>query len=110
MLFTLGLALLVSVITVHFRDMRDLLGNVLQLWFFATPILYPLGNVPERMQPVMKLNPFTHLARAYQEVLFLPGPFTEARSLLIVGGFALALLLIGFAVFDRLRDTLPEAV
>ena len=85
MLFTLGLALLVSVITVHFRDMRDLLGNVLQLWFFATPILYPLGNVPERMQPVMKLNPFTHLARAYQEVLFLPGPFTEARSLLIVG-------------------------
>ena len=110
LILTLALALLISVITVHFRDMRDLLGNLITLWFFATPILYPLSKVPERMQPVMKLNPFTHLARAYQEVLFLPGGFTEASNLLLLGAFSLALLLISLAVFDRLRDTLPEAV
>lgn len=110
LLLTLALALLVSVITVHFRDMRDLLSNFITLWFFATPILYPFEKVPERMQPIMKLNPFTHLARAYQEVLFLPGPFTEAGHLLLLGAFSLALLLISLALFDRLRDTLPEAV
>jgi ABC-type polysaccharide/polyol phosphate export permease len=110
LIFTLGLALLVSVITVHFRDMRDLLGNLMTLWFFATPILYPLSKVPERVQPVMRLNPFTHLAQAYQDVLFIPGPFSEARNLMLLGAFSLALLLIGFAVFDRLRDTLSEAV
>ena len=110
LILTLALALLISVITVHFRDMRDLLGNFMTLWFFATPILYPFEKVPERMQPIMKLNPFTHLARAYQEVLFLPGPFTEATNLLLLGALSLALLLISLALFDRLRDTLPEAV
>jgi lipopolysaccharide transport system permease protein len=110
LLLTLALALLVSVVTVHFRDLRDLLGNVLTLWFFATPIVYPLSAVPGNLQPLMKLNPFTHLARAYQDVLFFPGPFTEARHVLLLGVSALVLLLIGFAVFDRLRDTLPEAV
>jgi len=110
LIMTLGLALLVSVITVHFRDMRDLLGNLLTLWFFATPIVYPLASVPGNLQPLMKLNPFTHLARAYQEVLFFPGPFTEARHMLLLGALSLVLLLIGLTVFDRLRDTLPEAV
>jgi ABC-type polysaccharide/polyol phosphate export permease len=110
LILTLGLALIVSVITVHFRDMRDLLGNLLQLLFFATPILYPLSAVPANLQPVMKLNPFTHLALAYQDVLFTPGPFTEARNLLLVGAIALVLLFVGLAIFDRLRDTLPEAV
>ena len=43
LLLTLGLALLVSALTVHFRDVRDLLQNVLTLWFFATPIIYPLS-------------------------------------------------------------------
>jgi lipopolysaccharide transport system permease protein len=110
LILTLAIALLVSVITVHFRDMRDLLGNLMTLWFFATPILYPLSKVPERMQPIMKLNPFTHLAEAYQEVLFLSGPFTEARNLLLLGALSLVLLLISLTLFDRLRDTLPEAV
>ena len=43
LVLTLGLALLVSALTVHFRDVRDLLANLLTLWFFATPIIYPLS-------------------------------------------------------------------
>jgi ABC-type polysaccharide/polyol phosphate export permease len=107
---TLGVALIVSVITVHFRDMRDLLANVLQLLFFATPILYPLSAVPADLQPLMKFNPFTHLARAYQDVLFNEGPFSQGRNILILGVCALVLLFAGLFIFDRLRDTLPEAV
>src|SRR4051794_38910969 len=41
LIFTAGLALLLAALTVHFRDIRDLLANVLMLWFFATPIIYP---------------------------------------------------------------------
>ncbi len=107
---TLGLSLLVSVITVHFRDMRDLLSNLLQLLFFATPILYPLTSVPEHLRFFLKLNPFTHLAIAYQQVLFVEGPFVEWRNLVVIAGCALVALVVGFAFFDRLRDTLPEAV
>jgi ABC-type polysaccharide/polyol phosphate export permease len=41
LLLTLGLALVLSALTVHFRDLRDILANVLTFWFFATPIIYP---------------------------------------------------------------------
>ena len=40
-LFTVACALILSALTVHFRDIRDILSNVLTLWFFATPIIYP---------------------------------------------------------------------
>jgi ABC-type polysaccharide/polyol phosphate export permease len=110
LVLTVGLALLVSALTVHFRDVRDLLANLLTLWFFATPIIYPITQAPERVRRLLNLNPFTHLAIAYQEVLFMPGPFMQGKRLLAVGAASLVVLLFGYFVFDRLRDTLAEEV
>ena len=62
LLLTLGLALILSALTVHFRDLKDILGNVMTLWFFATPIIYYWKNAPEQIRPFLNLNPFTHLA------------------------------------------------
>jgi len=110
LLLTTGLALLVSALAVHFRDVRDLLQNLLTLWFFATPIIYPLERVPDAMRWWLNLNPFTHLAVAYQEVLFRSGPFTGGTRLLAVGGMALGACAAGYFVFDRLRETFAEEV
>jgi ABC-type polysaccharide/polyol phosphate export permease len=110
LILTLGLALLVSALTVHFRDVRDLLANLLTLWFFATPIIYALSQVPEPVRGYLNLNPFTHLAVSYQEVLFRSGPFTQWPRLLAVGAVSLLVFVMGYFVFDRLRDTLAEEV
>ena len=110
LVLTMGLALLVSVLTVRYRDVRDLLANGLTLWFFATPIVYSLSDAPASVRPWLNLNPFTHLAMAYQEVLFVPGPFTGWRRLGAVAAASVAVLAAGYAVFDRMRDTLPEDV
>ena len=110
LVLTLGLALLVAALTVHFRDVRDLLSNLLTLWFFATPIIYPLSQAPEEVRWMLNLNPFTHLAISYQEVLFRPGPFMQWKRLLAVGAFSAMVLLLGYFVFDRLRETLAEEV
>ena len=110
LLLTLGIALFVSAITVHFRDVRDLLQNLLTLWFFATPIIYPLSMAPASIQRLLNLNPFTHLAVAYQDVLFRPGPFLERWRLGVVALAAVVMFAIGYFVFDRLRDTLAEEV
>ena len=110
LILTVGLALLVSSLTVHFRDVRDLLSNLLTLWFFATPIIYPLSQAPADVQRLLNLNPFTHLAVSYQEVLFRPGPFTQWPRLLTVGGVSIVVFLVGYFVFDRLRETLAEEV
>jgi ABC-type polysaccharide/polyol phosphate export permease len=106
---TLGLALLLSALTVHFRDLRDLLSNLLTFWFFATPILYTLSAVPPGVRGMMSLNPFAPLAMAYQEVLYTRGPFTAWTHLLAVAGGSILLLFVGYFLFDRLRDTLAEA-
>jgi lipopolysaccharide transport system permease protein len=110
LVLTLGLALLVSALTVHFRDVRDLLSNLLTLWFFATPIIYALSQVPDSVRRFLNLNPFTHLAVSYQEVLFLAGPFAQWPRLLAVGAGSLLVFGMGYFVFDRLRDTLAEEV
>jgi ABC-type polysaccharide/polyol phosphate export permease len=107
---TLGLALIVSALTVHFRDLRDLLSNLLTLWFFATPIIYPLSEAPASVRPFLNLNPFTHLAVAYQEILFVRGPYAQWPRLLLLGALSLGVLAIGYVTFDRLRDTLAEEV
>ena len=110
LVLTLGLALLVSSLTVHFRDVRDLLSNLLTLWFFATPIIYALSQVPDSVRRLLNLNPFTHLAVSYQEVLFRAGPFSQWPRLLAVGAGSLFVFGVGYFVFDRLRDTLAEEV
>ena len=110
LLLTIGLALVVSSLTVHFRDLRDLLGNLLTLAFFATPIVYPLSQAPAWSRRFLELNPFTHFAIAYQEVLFVPGRFDGWRRLLALAGVSVVVFLVGYFVFDRLRDTLAEEV
>jgi len=111
LVFTIGLSLFLSALTVHFRDLRDVLANVLTLWFFITPIIYPWFQ-PE-LQPyrtLFDLNPFTHLAVSYQELLFFTGDFGHWRWLLALGGVSIAVFLAGYWLFDRLRDSFAEAV
>jgi len=111
LLFTCALALIVSALAVHFRDIRDILANVLTLWFFATPIIYPMSLETVQMyKPLYNLNPFTHLAVSYQEILFYYGPIGHWKWLLALGGASLVLFLAGYWLFDRLRDSFAEGV
>ena len=115
-LFTTALALILAALTVHFRDIKDLLANVLTFWFFATPIIYPMTQANEAASELgwaknlLNLNPFTHLAVSYQEILFYPGPFGHWRWLVALGGASVVLFLIGYFLFDRLRDSFAEEV
>lgn len=110
LLFTIGLALLLSALTVHFRDIRDLVANLLTLWFWATPIVYSFSQVPAGVRPLLEFNPLTHLVVAYQQVLFVPGPFSAWPQVPWLAALSLAAGAAGYFVFDRLRDTLPEDV
>ena len=102
------LALLLSSRSVHFRDLRDLLGTALPLWLFAPPLIYPDTHAPERYRWLLDLNPFTHLAVAYQAILFSPAPYVEGRRLAILGVVAVGVFAAGYAVFDHLRETFAE--
>lgn len=109
-LFTVGCALFLSALTVHFRDIKDILANILTLWFFGTPIIYPYFNAPAIAKRFLNLNPFAHLAISYQEILFFPGPFGHWRWLVALGIASAAWFLAGYWTFDRLRDSFAEEV
>jgi len=59
---------------------------------------------------LLKLNPFTHLAITYQEILFFNGPVGHLKSLLLLGVASVALFFVGYFLFDRLRDSFAEEV
>jgi ABC-type polysaccharide/polyol phosphate export permease len=117
LLLSLGLALILSALTVHFRDIKDILSNVITLWFFVTPIIYPMSEItapasatPRWAKPLINMNPFTHLAISYQEILFYPGPFGHWKWLIALGVGSLLLFLLAYFLFDRLRDSFAEEV
>jgi lipopolysaccharide transport system permease protein len=111
LVFTAAIALIVSALAVHFRDIRDLLSNVLLLWFFATPIIYPWSQPNlQHYKVYFDLNPFTHLAISYQEILFFSGTMGHWRWLLALGGASVVMFLAAYWFFDRLRDSFAEAV
>ena len=119
-ILTLGLAMVLASLTVHFRDIKDLLANVLTLWFFASPIIYPMSLVegrgpsfmglPPAGKVLMNCNPFAHLAISYQEILFYDGPFGHWKWLLALAVGGTAMFVLGYWLFDRLRDSFVEEV
>ena len=110
LILTLGIALVVSALTVHFRDLKDILSNLVTFWFFATPIIYSMQDAPAIAKRFLNANPFTHLAISYQEILFYPGNFGHWKWLLALGAASTAFFLAGYYLFDRLRDTFAEEV
>jgi homopolymeric O-antigen transport system permease protein len=110
LILTLGFALILSALTVHFRDIRDILANLMTLWFFATPIIYSWQNPPAQVVKFLNLNPFTHLAVSYQEILYFDGPFGHWKWLLALGVASTGFFLFGYFLFDRLRDSFAEEV
>jgi ABC-type polysaccharide/polyol phosphate export permease len=68
-------------------------------------------SLPDRLRTWLDLNPFTHLAISYQEILFHPeNAFGHKWWLLALGVVSIAVFLAGYWLFDRLRDSLAEAV
>ena len=111
LLFTSALALTLAALTVHFRDIRDILTNVLMLWFFSTPIIYFYGQKEvQNFRWFFNLNPASHLVISYQEILFFEGGFGHWKWLVGLGGVSVILFLASYWLFDRLRDSFAEVV
>jgi lipopolysaccharide transport system permease protein len=106
-LAVLGASLGISALSVHFGDVRDLVGNLLTLAFFLTPVLYPAESVPERWRGALRLNPFSSFFDGLHDTLFAFRP-VPADVWFWMAAVALAALAAGGAVFERMRDSLAE--
>lgn len=89
-----GLGLALAAANVFYRDIQPLLTLGIQLWFYASPIIYPVNMVPARLQTVYFLNPMAGILVAYRDVLIngqFPGtyliPSAIVSTLICIGGF-----------------------
>ena len=109
LVFTLGAVLALAALNVHYRDVQHVVANLLLLWFFLSPIVYPVWQVPESMRPFFWLNPMALFAVSYQAV-FVHSAWPELEMLAMLALYALVSLLVGAKIFDGYRDTFPELV
>lgn len=94
MTMALGLGLILGVLNVFIRDIRQVVPVILQVWFWFTPIVYMPTIVPEAFRNWLALNPMYHVVKAYQDIMV----FGHSPNLTGLGGvFVFGLLLLAFA-------------
>ena len=104
-----GFSLALSSLNVYYRDIQHILGNIMTLWFFLCPIIYPVSSVPERFQFSLRLNPVSTLVDAYHKVI-LEGTLPDPKHLLFLSVLSLISCILGSLIFNAYRDQFAEAV
>ena len=95
-LFAYGLGVIFSLFTPFFKDMKEIVPIMIQLWFWMTPIIYIKDMIEHKYPILLTINPFYYFTQMYQE-LFLHGNLTSYKPLFVA--FCLAFLSIGIAGF-----------
>lgn len=108
LLAAVGLGAGLAALNALFRDIRHLVPFALQLWLYASPVVYPASLVPERFRPVYYLNPVAGALDAFRGGL--AGSTAEPGLLAISGASAIALLIAGVALFLRVERRLADVV
>lgn len=104
----LGVGMITSALTVKYRDLRHTIPFVLQLWMFASPVIYPSGVVPERWRWVLAANPMTGVLEGFRAAL--TGTPFDWRLVAVPAVVVPALLALAVYVFRRLEDTFADVI
>ena len=105
----LGFGILFSSMTTKYRDLNFLLQFAVQLWMYATPIIYPLTNFPADKQWIILLNPVTSIIETFKYGFLGVGTFNWLY-LLYSFGFMVVLFFVGIIVFNKVEKSFMDTV
>jgi len=107
--FALGCGLIVSVISAKYRDLDNIMGFMLRLFMFATPVVYPSSLIPEKYRIIFWLNPLTPVIEIFRSAFFKPQPipFTYLCLSLITTGIV---LIAGIVLFNRREIQIMDVI
>ena len=106
---SLGVGLWLAALTTKFRDFGVVAGFALQLWFYVTPVVYPLSKVPAHWRDWVALNPMVEPVEAFRKVLLGSGSVDPKLLAISLGATALALL-TGLIAFQRVEKSFVDVV
>ena len=106
---SLGFGILVSSLTTKYRDLTILFTFIVQLWMYATPIIYPLSTMSPKMQMIMSINPITSIIETFKFGAMGVGTFRWG-SLIYSFVFMLILIVLGIIVFNKVQRSFMDTV
>lgn len=104
----LGVGTLLSALTVAYRDFRYVVPFMVQIWMFATPVVYPASLVPEQWQWLLYLNPMAGLIEGFR-ACFLGIPF-DFTAISISFSIAMAFFVLGVVYFERVERRFADII
>lgn len=108
-ILSLGTGILLSSMTTKYRDVKFLVGFGIQLWMYATPVVYPVSVVPERFRFFYMLNPVASIVETFRHA-FLGTGMVNGVDILISWGITILLLFSGILLFNRVDKTFMDTV
>ena len=103
----LGISLIVSSVTVYFRDLQHFIGVLLQLFFYATPIVYSVETIPENFRWILKINPMTYIIEGFRDIFYYH-QIPDVKMLSIILLLGIVLCIVGYLIFNKLQKKFAE--
>jgi homopolymeric O-antigen transport system permease protein len=110
MFFSLGVGLLFGASMVVFRDTKNLLGFILMIWMYLSPIMYPISIVPEQYQILFYLNPLTGFINAFRWVFLGTDTLPSALFFTVSSSVAFLFLIIGSIAFRAMENRIADVM
>lgn len=105
----LGFGIIISSLTTKYRDLTNLVGFGVQLWMYATPIIYPLSEIPDKYRIFVLANPLTPIIETFRYALLGAGTI-DWYHLLYSFGFTVFVLAIGIVLFNKVEQSFMDTV
>jgi lipopolysaccharide transport system permease protein len=106
---SLGFGIIISSLTTKYRDLTLLFSFIVQLWMYATPVIYPLSTMSHNKQMFMAINPVTSIVETFKYGTMGVGTFSWGM-LAYSFGFMMVLLAIGIVVFNKVQRSFMDTV
>jgi lipopolysaccharide transport system permease protein len=107
--FALGLGMIFSSLTTKYKDLTFLLTFGIQLFMYATPVVYPISAMPQKYKWLVDINPLTGIFECFRFAFLGKGHF-ESSSLVYTSVFTLILLFIGIIIFNKVEKSFMDTV
>jgi lipopolysaccharide transport system permease protein len=105
----LGFGLIFTSMTTKYRDLKFLIQFGVQLLMYATPIIYPMSEIPEKIRYFIFFNPLSHIVEGFKLAFLGQGSLTTS-GLLYSSACTLIVLIVGILIFNKTEKTFVDTV
>lgn len=108
-IMVLGFSWALSSLNVFLRDVGQLVTVVMNLWFYYTPLIYPISIVPEKYRIILKLNPMYTVVEGYRDSI-IAGRYPDPYHLLYLAAVSIFVFVVGGLMYKRLKPAFADVL